>query len=219
MKRIKPNLIYTTILVASSIILGASSIVIQGPLPGDIYLTEALQRVFGYEPTWARIITSTAAHPLVWVTLAFGVLLAYARSRWRGVGVTLIAFASVKIADMILRTLIYVPRPLPELVPVASSNTSSGLPSTFALVYGAIFASILVAKTREGWMQSTAAAIAALLLTAGIFARVVLGGHWMSQMVASLLLAIWIGVVTHEILRPRAAAAHPLGQSQREINN
>jgi len=214
MKCTKPNFICTTMLVASSIILGASSIVIQGPLPGDIYLTEALQGVFGHEPAWAKILTSTAAHPLVWVTLAFGILLAYARSRWRGVGVTLIAFASVKIADMILRTLIYAPRPLSELVPVVASNTSSGLPSTFALVYGAIFASVLVEKTKDGWMQSAAAAIAALLLTAGIFARVILGGHWMSQMAASLLLAISIGIVAREVLHRRATTTNPLDQSQ-----
>ncbi|MFO7578593.1 MAG: phosphatase PAP2 family protein [Nitrosomonas halophila] len=187
--------------IALSTILGASSILIQGPLPGDILLTQGLQSLFGSGPAWAHIMTSTAKQPLVWLALVLGGLLAYTRAGWRGTGTVAITFFAAKIIDMALRALIHVPRPLPELVQVASVSTSSGLPSTNALVYGAIFIPVLIANTRSGWVQSAAATAAILLLIAGTMARVVLGGHWMSQIMASLLLAGSIGLLVYQILQ------------------
>lgn len=197
------NFLPIVLAMALSIILATSCILIQGPLPGDILLTQGLQSLFGSEPAWAHIMTSTAKQPLVWLTLILGGLLAYARAGWHGTGTVAITFFAAKIVDMALRALIYVPRPLPECVQVASVSTSSGLPSTFALVYGAIFTPVLIVKTRgTGWIQSAAATAAILLLITGTLARVVLGGHWMSQIMASLLLTCSIGLLIHQILQP-----------------
>ncbi|MGG7054452.1 hypothetical protein [Nitrosomonas sp. ANs5] len=196
------NFLPIVLTIALSTILATSCILIQGPLPGDILLTQELQSLFGSEPAWAHIMTSTAKQPLVWLTLILGGLLAYTRAGWHGTGTVAITFFAAKIVDMALRALIYVPRPLPEFVQVASVSTSSGLPSTFALVYGAIFTPVLMVKTPStGWVQSAAATAAILLLIAGTLARVVLGGHWMSQMMTSLLLTCSIGLLIHQILQ------------------
>ena len=100
--------------------------------------------------------------------------------------------------------LIYVPRPTPDLVSVASSSTSSGFPSTFALVYGAIFGVVLFAPGRKGLVPAGLAVLSLLLLVAGLSARVALGGHWMSQMMASLLLVLSPAILILRVIQERS---------------
>jgi membrane-associated phospholipid phosphatase len=87
---------------------------------------------------------------------------------------------------------LFVPRPFEPLVAVAAPSSSSGLPSTFGLVYGAVFGVALLAGAGAGasgaWAALPARFLAAAAITAGSAARVVLGGHWPSQMLASLAL-------------------------------
>ena len=100
---------------------------------------------------------------------------------------------------------IFVPRPSDEFVTVASISASSGLPSTFALVYGGVFGATLFASGRKGAGAAVAGAVSAGLIAAGLCARIVLGGHWASQMLSSLLLALALATIPYWILR-----AHPI---------
>ena len=202
MKNLLPCML-TAALVGA--VLGVASILAQGPLPADVAITRALQAAFGDNPPWAFFLTKTAKFPLVWLTLALCVAMAYVRGGWRGAVAPPVVFLVVLLADRILRVLIFVPRPSDEFVTVASISASSGLPSTFALVYGGVFGATLFASGRKGAGAAVAGAVSAGLIAAGLCARIVLGGHWASQMLSSLLLALALATIPYWILR-----AHPI---------
>ncbi|QDT15364.1 hypothetical protein [Alienimonas californiensis] len=179
-------------LVAAAVV-GATSWNAQGPLPGDVALTKGLQSLFGADPGWAAWLTSTAKPPLVWLTVLVGAALAWAKAGWRGAVAVPAVFLMTLLIDMGLRAAIYVPKPIVEFVPIASPSDSSGLPSTFGLVFGAAFgAALLFPRTMPKPQAVTAVVVAALLLIAGACCRIVLGGHWFSQMAASLLAAFGV---------------------------
>lgn len=185
--------------------LGVACLWSQGPLPGDLAVTRALQAGLGATPNWAEFVTATAKSPRVWLTLLLAAALAFLCGGWRGAAVPALAFAGVKILDALLRALAYAPKPSAELVSVASSSASSGFPSTFGLVYGALFGAVLF--TTEGRRDVRIFAIAAsvALLIVGASARIVLGGHWASQMLASVLLAFSLVLALHAGVRSMAS--------------
>jgi membrane-associated phospholipid phosphatase len=178
----------------SALGLGAACVVVQGPLPGDVMVTRGLQAIFGLEPSWADWLTQTAKPPLVLATGLFAAGLAWwVAGKRRALAVPL-AFGFAWILDISLRAMMMVPRPSSTLVAVASPSGSSGLPSTFGLVYGSLFGAVIVMAA--GRMSARVARVVAFaLILAGSTARVVLGGHWPSQILASVLLGLvtaWI---------------------------
>ncbi len=170
-------------------LIGGASILFQGPLPGDVAVTLALQETLGARQVWAGWLTDTAKAPLLWGTLIVAGALAYQVARVRGALAVPLAYVFAFAADKGLRAVLFVPRPDPSLVAVADPAASSGLPSTFGLVYGAMFGVALLAS---GPAQRARAArlLAGVLLFAGVAARIVLGGHWTSQMIASAALGM-----------------------------
>jgi len=159
---------------------------VDGPLPGDPSVTRSLQALFGDGPAWAEWITDSAKFPAAWITLAGAAALGLLCAGWRAAVSAPLAFGLALALDKLLRAVISSPRPSPDLVGVASPMTSSGLPSTFGLVYGALFGVVLLAAVRSPSPHAkTAIAVAVTALLAGCAARIVLGGHWPSQMVVS----------------------------------
>ena len=177
------------LLALLALLIGGASVVMQGPLPGDAAIAGALQDLFGPAPGWAFALTETAKAPLLWATLALAGALAWLAAGGRWALAVPVAYALAFAADKALRAAIFVPRPAEPLLAVAEAASSSGLPSTFGLVYGAMFG---VAALAPGWTRARAplrlAALALLLV--GCAARVVLGGHWPSQMLASASLGL-----------------------------
>ena len=190
----------TTIGLVASIVLGIACVAAQGPLPGDVFVTRALQSLLGTAPSWASFLTGTAKPPLVWVTLAVGVGLAFLRGGVRSVAVPPVAFAVVYGLDLLLRALIFAPRPTADLVAVAAASPGSGLPSTFALVYGALFGAVLFGRGGAHVAARLAGLASVLLIVAGSCARIVLAGHWPSQLLASLLLALAVAGLVRDAL-------------------
>jgi membrane-associated phospholipid phosphatase len=188
------------LLALAALAIGGASAVVQGPLPGDVELTRGLQALLGAGPDWAMWLTETAKAPLLWGTLALAAVLAWRGAAWRGALAVPLAYAGAFAADKALRAVLFVPRPDPDLVAVAAPSGSSGMPSTFGLVYGALFGVALLAR---GDMPGRL--IAGALLIAGIIARIVPGGHWPSQMLASTalgLLLAWAALaVTRGVFR------------------
>jgi len=82
---------------------------------------------------------------------------------------------------------------------VVSASSSSGLPSTFGLVYGSIFGVVVLGQA-SGRLAFPLRALACALIIAGGAARVVLGGHWTSQMLASVLLGLLAATVAREVV-------------------
>ncbi|MEX2480062.1 MAG: phosphatase PAP2 family protein [Gammaproteobacteria bacterium] len=171
------------------LLLGGICLAMQGPLPGDVALTRLLQDIFGTTPAWAEMLTTTAKMPGLWATLVVASILDGLRSGWRGALAPPLALALAYVVDGVARLLMFAPRPAAELVAVAAPSASSGLPSTFGLVYGALFGAVLCVRPRGRTALGLAAAMSVLLL-AGASARMVLGGHWGSQVAASLLLGV-----------------------------
>lgn len=177
------------ILILSVLALGAACLAVPGPLPGDVGATLALQSAFGASPEWAAWLTDTAKPPLVAVVVIAGAGLAWLMAGWRAALAVPVAFGFGWLIDKVLRAVIFAPRPTPDLVAVATNSSSSGLPSSFGLVYGSVFGAVLFAAA-SGKMALALRGVAVALLIAGAAARMVLGGHWFSQMLVSTLLGL-----------------------------
>jgi len=162
-------------------------------------VTQVLQSLFGDAPRWAAWLTDTAKPPMVIATVGVGAGLAWLVGGWRPTFAISLAFGLGWLTDKGLRAVIFAPRPPAELVAVASASSSSGLPSTFGLVYGSIFGVAVFVKA-SGRSASPLRALACALIIAGGAARVVLGGHWTSQMLASVLLGLLAAAVAREVV-------------------
>jgi membrane-associated phospholipid phosphatase len=185
---------------------GAANLWLQGPLPGEMEVTLAWQQALGARPAWAGWLTATAKAPLVWGMLVLAAMLAWRVAGPRAALAVPLAYGFAFAADKALRAALFAPRPDPALVAVADPSASSGLPSTFGLVYGALLGTALLA--RGGGRRALAPQLAAgALLVAGMAARIVLGGHWPSQMLASaafgLVLAVGALAITRQLPLPR----------------
>lgn len=183
----------TAVLAVLVVLSGGASLAVQGPLPGDAALTLGLQELLGPRPAWAGWLTKTAKAPLLWGTLVLVGGLGWWSAGLRGAASVPLAYGLAFLADKGLRAALFVPRPDPAVVAVADPAASSGLPSTFGLVYGAMFGAALLASgsARPG---IAARCLAGLLLAGGATARIVLGGHWASQMVASTALGLLLAL-------------------------
>jgi membrane-associated phospholipid phosphatase len=188
--------------LGTALLLGTACVVAQGPLPGDVAVARALQALLGADAAWAKLLTDTAKPPLVWATAAVAALLAFARGGWRSAVVPPLGLVVAYGLDVLLRAAVFAPRPSPGLVTVLSAGSGSGLPSTFGLAYGALFGAVLLARRpRRARAARAAGAVAALLLVAGACARVVLAGHWPSQLLASVLLAVGVAAALQRGVR------------------
>lgn len=188
----------TIVLALVALAVGGGCLAIDGPLPGDMSITRQLQSAFGPRPVWAEWLTDTAKPPLLLVTILAGSGVAWLAASWCGALAVPIAFGLSWVMDKVLRAVIFDARPSADLVAVASASTSSGLPSTFGLTFGSIFGvALFVAAKRT---QAMAARVMALgLIGAGVAARIVLGGHWASQMLASTALGILAALIAKQV--------------------
>ncbi len=180
---------FAAFLAAIAVIAGGATLLAQGPAPGDIAAARALQSALGDAPQWAIFLTRTAKAPLVMATIAVGAALAAASGGRRRLAAAPVAYALAFVADKALRLVVFAPRPDTELIAVASASASSGLPSTFGLVYGAIFGAAFWPAQRSA-LGICASVAAAGLIATGAAARIVLGGHWPSQMAASVAIGL-----------------------------
>ncbi|MDX2222214.1 MAG: hypothetical protein SFV21_05670 [Rhodospirillaceae bacterium] len=180
--------------------VGAAVLIAQGPLPGDVAITRGLQTLFGDRPGWAEALTATARVPAIWGVVIVAAGLAFVRGGpWAAIAVPVafgLAFGSAELWRLVL----VAPRPTPDLVAVASPGTSSGLPSTFALYYGALGAAVMLARARTGAPAAAALVVAGAAVIAGCAARIVLGGHWTSQMLASASFAAGLAALAHAVI-------------------
>lgn len=191
-----------TLLAAIAVAAGAASVLLQGPVPGDVALTGALQAGLGTGGSWAGWLTATAKAPLLWATIALAGVLAWQVAGWRTVLAVPLTYAFAFAADKGLRAVLFVPRPDPALVAVAEPAASSGLPSTFGLMYGAIFGAVLLAGGSSRRARLARIAAGALLI-AGAGARIVSGGHWGSQMIASAAFGLVLAAGALAVTRRR----------------
>lgn len=177
------------ILAIVCLVLGGWSFAAQGPLPLDLAITRHLQALIPARSIWIEWLSSTAGWPLIVVSALVVAVFAASLAGLRGAAGALIGIGLAVAAERGLRMLIFVPRPDPALVDVAKASASSGLPSTFAIFYGAAAAAlVLTSAGKRGAEAQIVRWTAAALLVAGCVGRVAAGGHWTSQVVASAAL-------------------------------
>jgi membrane-associated phospholipid phosphatase len=174
------------------LVLGLGLLAAKFPvLPGDVTLARLGQSLAGESAGWAYTITNTAKAPWAYVLVGLTAGISWRlRGPWTA-GASVIAYLLAHGFDRLLKPLIGRPRPSPELIEVAGSTAGFSCPSTFALVYAATFGfllCVLCRQRRSGW-RNAGLVFCALALLLGASARVVLGGHWPSDLLFSYLLA------------------------------
>lgn len=176
-------------LVSLCLVVGGWSLWQQGPLPLDLAITRQLQALIPAQSVWIEWLSSTAGWPLIVVSALVVAVFAASLAGLRGAAAALTGIGLAMAAERGLRMLIFVPRPDPALVDVAKASASAGLPSTFAIFYGAAAAALVLASAgRRGPEAQIVRWTAIALLVAGCVGRVAAGGHWTSQVVASAAL-------------------------------
>ena len=187
----RPSLPLLAIVASVTLVTFLMALVAGGPLPGDLSITLWMQAQLGNRPPWAQLVTDGATMPGVLATIGLVAVLVVGLIGRKAIFWVAMAFGFARLTDWLLRASIMIPRPSPDLVAVASPSSSSSLPSTLGLVYGALYGVLFFSAlmSDKGWRHAVAGLSAVMLMLGGI-ARVVLGGHWASQMVASLLLGV-----------------------------
>lgn len=138
-------------LVFVALIAGGASLWTQGPAPVDLAITRLLQQFVAADAPWIVWLSQTAGWPGIVVTALVAAVFAASLAGLRGAAAALGGMILAMVTERALRLIIWVPRPSAELVDVAKASASSGLPSTFAIFYGAACgALILLAPRRRG---------------------------------------------------------------------
>lgn len=181
-------------------------------LPGDVALAQWIQKA-APAGDWARAVTRAAYVPWIYGVLAVSAIAALRVAGWRAAAAMIVTFFAMMHAEPYIKAHIARPRPsadlvaggTPALTMVAGAQRSSpgySMPSGWALLFGATVGLLgaLAWKNTHGIVRSAYVAGAALVLVSGFLARVTLGAHWPSDVIAGYLLAITIGLALYELL-------------------
>jgi undecaprenyl-diphosphatase len=181
--------------------------------PGDLELARLIQ---GAVPAgdWARAVTRAAYVPWIYGVLAVSAVAALRVAGWRGAAAMILAFFALMYVEQDMKGFIARPRPPADLVvggsaqPMMTMQTgtaqapSYGMPSGWALLFGATVGLLAVLAWRgsRGVVRWSYVIGCAIVLVAGLLARVAMGQHWPSDVIAGYLLAITIGLGVFELL-------------------
>ncbi|GGB71337.1 phosphatase PAP2 family protein [Blastomonas aquatica] len=176
----------TLVLALMVLMLGAASMWLQGPLPFDIEITKALQAFIPAGSAWIDYLSITAGWPGIIVSGLVVAVFAASLAGLRGAAAALVGMVLAMAMERGLRMFVLVPRPSSELVDVAKLSASSGLPSTFAMFFGAACGALIaLAWGKRGCEAVLVRSGAASLLVIGCAGRIAAGGHWTSQVLPS----------------------------------
>jgi undecaprenyl-diphosphatase len=173
--------------------------------PGDPQLARATQTYTPVPIAFAQAITASAEKPWCFILLAITIAVAWTMSGWRAAAIAVAIFFGLWVLGLWLSPMVAQPRPTPDLINVVGHPKGYSFPSIFGLIYGATFGYIMglaLARLR-GVARTVTCAVALFFLIAGIDARVVLGAHWPSDLLASYLFAMTLIVA----LLPFASAS------------
>ena len=182
-----------------------------GPLPGEVALTEALQAIPGLEPVSRAVRAMTTTEAVLLAGAAFAAVLFFARMRQAAlvfaIGLVLLPLAQGGIKEIVDR-----PRPEPAQVDVRDDWTSPSFPSghvmsgTFLYVFLAM--SPAIRRRLQAPVRDVVRIGAFVIVAVNAVANVYMGVHWPTDVLAGLLfgggLALWVVAAEYELPRWRA---------------
>ena len=207
--------------------------------PGDLELTRAIQSSVP-AGGWARAVTRAAYAPWIYGVLAVSAIAALRVAGWRAAVAMAVTFLALMQVETGMKGFIARPRPSAALVTVAGSTTASmammagapaggpalqgqrpsySMPSGWALLFGSTVGLLgaLALRYARGPARAAYLTGCAIVLIAGLLARVSLGQHWPSDVIAGYLLAIVIGLGLVELLATlKGKGQRAEGRGQRE---
>ena len=195
---------FSLILIAVMLVLGGGGVWLNGPLPIDVEATRLLQQGIDARAPWIGWLSETAGWPWIIVSTLVAGLFAASLARLPGAAAVIIGVGIAMASERLMRLAIFVPRPSPELVEVAKASASSGLPSTFAIFYGAACGGLIMLTHGKRGAEAMAVRFAAwALLIVGCAGRVAAGGHWTSQVLASAALGGLAAILAARLMKVR----------------
>lgn len=161
--------------------------------PGDPELARFIQ---AWVPAgeWARAVTRAAYAPWIYGVLIVSAIAALRIAGWRAAAAMALTFFALMYVEQGMKEYIARPRPGPGMA-------GYSMPSGWALLFGSTVGLLGVLAWRHARGAARWAYVigCVAVLSAGLTARVVLGAHWPSDVIAGYLIAIVIGLFLLEL--------------------
>jgi undecaprenyl-diphosphatase len=158
-----------------------------------------------------KAVTWLGSDGVLWTVIAAAAIILAVRRRWRLAVYLLVTGTGALVLDPVLKSLVGRLRPVVPH-PIAY-GTGDSFPSGHSLgsivCYGAIFL-VFLPVARGRWRPVFIAVIATLIAAIGI-SRILLGVHYLSDVVGAWALGItWLGVTAYAFELTRSAAGQPV---------
>jgi membrane-associated phospholipid phosphatase len=182
-------------LVAFVVVVGLASIArVYTVLPLDIWFTRELQEnQYVLIARMMYAISTFGYDPYALITVAAGVVVAGAALGWRTGAYLLAVTAAQGLINVGLKLLIGRPRPVQSLVDVFVPEHGNSFPSGHVMFYTVFFGMLLFLAwthiTRPLARRVCAVVLLALIGLVGP-SRIILGAHWLSDVIAAYLIGL-----------------------------
>tara|TARA_B110000977_G_scaffold197746_1_gene281062 strand:- start:517 stop:930 length:414 start_codon:yes stop_codon:yes gene_type:complete len=112
--------------------------------PGDVTITQNLQKFFPSNTLWADSISNIAKLPYSIILLIITMIASFFISGIIAVVLSVISFVGLSLLDKFIKVFVFQARPSVDLISVSTISTSSSFPSTSGVVYVATFGFLLL---------------------------------------------------------------------------
>lgn len=166
----------------------------------DVPVAHFVQRVPQSITPLFTFVTSLSVKPRVYFLAGGIIAVALVFGRWRTALSVAVGFLMMDGLENFLKPLVARPRPTPDLIRVWGQPQGFGSPSTTAIVYtfaAGMLTLLIWRKTRSAGVRAAALTGAVALAALGGVARIYLGAHWPSDILASyctgILMLVMLG--------------------------